>query len=402
MEQLKIDLTGRIDTNNSTRIEEDLINQIENAKKSSNIQSIILDATKLDYISSAGLRVVLKIKKKYKDIKIINVNNDVYEIFEVTGFSEIIPVERAYKTVDITGCDIVGEGANGKVYRINEDTVVKVYKNSSNIEEIRHEQEVAKLAFVLGVPTAISYNIVRVGDSYGSMFELLDANSFAKIIANRHDKIDWCVKEYIDTIKGVHNIEVAPGKLPHIKEKKMTQVKRMKHLLTEEYANKIESLIDDIPDSNYMIHGDYHTKNIVLSNGEVLLIDMDTLSVGHPIFELAQMYNSYIGFSESNPETVEHFQGYSDKIAREFWDKSLRQYFNTDDKDLLESIESKIRCISYASMIDWISRHKMINEVEDKKTLEIWKNELIKLLDRVDTLKIDLPEDVQGGGIWND
>ena len=64
------------------------------------------------------------------------------------------------------------------------------------------------------------------------------------------------------------------------------------------------ALTEAIPEDDHMLHGDYHTKNIVLSGGEVLVIDMDTLSVGHPIFDLVQMYNAYIGYSEKDPDVT--------------------------------------------------------------------------------------------------
>lgn len=53
-----------------------------------------------------------------------------------------------------------------------------------------------------------------------------------------------------------------------------------------------------------MIHGDYHTKNLELQNDEVLLIDMDTLAVGNPIFELASMYNSFVGYYEIDRDDI--------------------------------------------------------------------------------------------------
>ena len=80
------------------------------------------------------------------------------------------------------GCEVIGEGANGIVYRTDPDTIVKVYKNHDALEEIHNERELARKAFVLGIPTAIPYDVVRVGEGYGSVFELLNAKSFAKII----------------------------------------------------------------------------------------------------------------------------------------------------------------------------------------------------------------------------
>lgn len=280
-EQITIILSGRIDSSNAAETEADILSKL--AGKGD--VSITLDASKLEYISSAGLRVILRIKKNYSDLKITGVNPEVYEIFNMTGFTEMMTVEKAYRVVSVEGCEVIGEGANGKVYRIDGDNVVKTYKNADALGDIQHEREVARLALVLGIPTAISYDVVKVGDSYGSVFELLDAKSFAKILAREPEKFDWCVSEYVKMLKKIHSTLVPAGKLPSFKEKILKGVRRTKDVLPEELGEKIVNMTEAIPEDDHMLHGDYHTKNIVLSGGEVLVIDMDTLSVGHPIFE---------------------------------------------------------------------------------------------------------------------
>lgn len=382
--QITIPLSGRIDSNNAPQAEREILAQLGPERDA----EVVLDAEKLAYISSAGLRVILHLKKTNPRLRIINVSSEVYEILEMTGFTEMMPVEKAYKVVSVEGCEVIGEGFKGKVYRIDQDTVVKVYKNADALEEIQHEREVARLALILGVPTAISYDVVRVGDSYGSMFELLDARSFAKILAEEPERMDWCVKEYVDFLKKVHSIVVPEGKLPSVKAQALTFVRRMKDSLPEGYGDKLERLVQEIPESSHMVHGDYHTKNIVLSGGEVLLIDMDTLAVGAPIFELEQMYNSYLGFSEYDPQIVLDFQGYDRKTAEEFWRKSLRAYLNTTDDRKAEAAEERIRCISYADLIDWKRRHSDLTGEADKATLALWTRELTELLDKVDSLDL--------------
>ena len=384
MEQITIRLNGRIDSNNAASVEKDILDQL--AGKGGD--PVTLDAAGLQYISSAGLRVILRLKKSLGDLRIVNVSSEVYDILDMTGFTEIMSVEKAYRVVSVEGCEVIGEGANGKVYRIDQDNVVKVYKNADALADIQHEREVARLALILGVPTAISYDVVRVGDSYGSVFELLDARSFARILAEEPDRMEWCVKEYVDLLKKVHSITVPEGKLPSIKEDVLAGIRRMVDSLPEGCGDKLLRMAEAIPESSRMIHGDYHTKNIVLVGDEVLLIDMDTLSVGHPIFELSQMYNSYVGFSEYNPDIVLKFQGYDATIAREFWRRSLRAYLGTNDDRRVAEVEDKIRCVSYADLIDWKRRHGTGTE-EDRATLALWTSRLIELLDRLDSLDFD-------------
>ena len=83
-------LEGRLDTTTSPELETELNNSLEDAA------SLTLDFEKLDYISSAGLRVLLstqKIMNKQGEMKVIHVGDTIMEIFEVTGFSEILTIE---------------------------------------------------------------------------------------------------------------------------------------------------------------------------------------------------------------------------------------------------------------------------------------------------------------------
>ena len=64
-------------------------------------------------------------------------------------------VRKAYRVISVEGCELLGQGANGRVYRIDPDTIVKIYLNPDSLPEIQRERELARLAFVAGVPTAI-------------------------------------------------------------------------------------------------------------------------------------------------------------------------------------------------------------------------------------------------------
>ena len=176
--QIELFLSGRIDSTNSAEVDAEIKAIAEGGGK----LPVLIDAEELEYISSAGLRVLLRLRKTNEDMHIINVNPEIYEIFDMTGFTQMMTIDRAYRTVSIEGCEVIGRGANGTIYRIDHDNVVKVYNNADALDDIQHEREVARLALVLGIPTAISYDVVRVGDSYGSVFELLDAKSFSKIL----------------------------------------------------------------------------------------------------------------------------------------------------------------------------------------------------------------------------
>lgn len=382
---ITLTLEGRIDSGNSADVETGINKAIGDKVPA----SVVLDAERLEYISSAGLRIILRLRKKYPSLKIINLSTEVYDVFEMTGFTEMMDVSKAYRVVSIEGCEEIGRGANGSIYRIDKDNVVKVYNNPDSLGDIQHEREVARLALILGIPTAISYDVVRVGDSYGSVFEMLNAKSFSKILATEPDKFEWCVNEYVEMLKRIHDTVVPAGKLPDMKETAVSWAGFMQDYLPEKAAKKLLSLVEAVPHDDHMIHGDYHTKNLELQDDEVLLIDMDTLAVGNPVFELGSMFNAYIGFSELDHGIIKKFQGFDFETASRFWRRTLECYLGTTDKAVTDSVEDKARIIGYTRLIRRSIRRGGLEEPARKAEIDHWTEELIELLERTDTLMFE-------------
>lgn len=375
-----ITLSGKIDSSNANEEDLRITDELNNYTG-----KIIIDVSKLNYISSAGLRVILKIKKEYPDTKIINCNNEVFEIFEMTGFTQMMDIKKAFKNISIDGCDIIDEGAYGIIYRIDSDTVVKVYKNPDSLEEIIREKENAKKAFILGIPTAISYDIVKVGDLYGSVFEMLDAKTFAVLLREGED-LDKLVQESVKILKQIHETENKDFDLPNKKEEAIGWANFCKDYLPKDIGNKLINLIKDIPDVNTIIHGDFHIKNIMKLKNDTLLIDMETISVGHPILELACSYSIYEGFECLDPKNPEKFLGIPRKQCREFFDLTLKYYFDDLDDDMIERIKKMIKIICYMRLLRRQIKHFGLNDEKVKKSIEFCKKYLIDNVPTVDKL----------------
>lgn len=86
--KLTLEVIGRLDTMTAPELES-LLPEIEKTEE------VVLDFNKLEYISSAGLRVLLKISKIMKDKKfsIHNANDEIMEIFDITGFKDILTID---------------------------------------------------------------------------------------------------------------------------------------------------------------------------------------------------------------------------------------------------------------------------------------------------------------------
>ena len=365
-------LSGRIDSSNAHEEELRLTSELDNYKG-----KIIIDVGDLKYISSAGLRVILKIKKMNKDTRIINCNSDVYEIFEMTGFTQMMDIKKEIKNISIDGCQIIDEGAYGIIYRIDSDTIVKVYKDPNSFEDIIKEKENAKKAFILGIPTAISYDIVKVGDLYGSVFEMIDAKTYAVLLREGED-IDKLVRESVNILKLIHNTENINNDLPSKKDEAIKWAEFCMDYLPKDIGKKLLKMIKDIPEVNTIIHGDFHIKNIMHLKNESLLIDMETISVGHPILELACSYSIYEGFECLDPKNPEKFLGIPRKLCRKFFDLTLKYYFDDKSNDEINDIRKMIKIICYMRLLRRQIKHFGLDDENAKKSIDYCRNYLIE------------------------
>ena len=382
-EILYIAIEGRIDASNAAAAE----GEIFKIKNDNPGKHVVIDADKLEYISSAGLRVILRLRKEEPKLAIINVAADVYEVFDMTGFIDMVTVEKAYQRMSVEGCEFIAKGANGAVYRYDDETIVKTYFAKDALPEIKQERENARRAFVHGINTAIPYGIVRVGDGYGTVTELLNATSVTKLIRKNPDNLSEAANYYIDMLKCIHGTEVEDGEVPDMKETALDWADFVSAYIPEDQGKKLHALIEAVPKKNTLMHGDYHTNNIMVQNGEPLLIDMDTLCMGHPVFELGSMFNAFVGYSELNHQNMMDFFGYDFETAGKFWNLALKLYLGTEDESLVQSVAEKAMVIGYTRMLRRAARRP--EEADSPAKIERCKEMLAQLLEKTDSLCFD-------------
>lgn len=378
-----IRLSGRIDTSNAAEWEKTITEQLSGETENS------FDADELEYISSAGLRVLMKVRKKSgSEIKIFNVSSDVYDIFDMTGFTELFKVEKKMREISVEGCEVIGKGFYGTVYRIDPETIVKVYNTPDSIPIIEKEQRLAKCAFVKGVPTAISYDIVRVGDNYGSVFELLNADSFNDHLINEPKKFDELLHKYVDFLKVVHSAEMDAGTIPMARDIFIGYLDVIDSYLTSEQSVRLKELLSALPDDLHMVHGDFQMKNVMLVGDEPMLIDMETISTGQPIFDLQALYVTYISFSEDCPDNLSSFLGISDDLGEPIWNSILEKYFDTADKAELSAINDKIRLMSAIRFLYLLAVTDLKNGDLGERRIKRTQDHISELLKKVNGFEI--------------
>ena len=375
---LTLYLEGELNSYNADNIEK----EIDNILKEQTFDQLVLDFSRISYISSAGLRIVLKLKQKYNKVSIVETSLEVYDIFQMTGFTNIMDIKKGLKRVYISGAEVVGTGYYSTVYRVDKDTIIKVFNRVSDPAQIERELTLAKEAFVLGIPTAISFDIVRVDDKLGVRFEMLDCESLKNMVIKYPDRMHEFLDKYAHLLKQMNTTECNSPIVPDMKQAYLTKLEKIEEYLPKDTYAKLVKMFKAIPERKTLIHGDCHFKNIMVQKDELLLIDMDTLSVGYPIFELAALYAPYVAFNEDDPGNSLRFFGIKDEDGARLYDALINLYFGKDDP----VIKDKIKIVGYVHMIRW-NRN---NEPENTKRLEGCKERLLKLLEKYDDLDIGL------------
>ncbi len=311
--------------------------------------SLCLDLDNLRYISSSGLRVLIALQKEQPGgLTLRNASPEVYEVLDMTGLTNLMTVRRKPRLLSVDGCEVIGKGAFGTVYRLNGDTVVKVFRDGRNsLPGIEKELANAKQAFMNGIPTAIPFDAVQVGDQYGMVFELIDAQNCNDLVRNNPAVLDELLPKYAALLKQLHSLEAPDGRLKNVKDSYLNYLKEITPRLDPPVAERMRELLEKLPDTKHMIHGDMHLKNVMASQGEMILIDMDHLSFGNAVFDFAGMFAPYIAFNEDDPEDSLRFLGIDDQTCRRIFWGTLEYYLQDMDEEARNAAMLKIQAAGW-------------------------------------------------------
>lgn len=311
--QLTIAISGRVDAAEAQNLQQEALALVNGR---SDINSIVVDASQMTFISSLGLRVMLTLKKKVDDLRIIGVNADVYNVFSITGFHKIITVEKALPNVSVEGCPLV----NGRkdVYQLTEDTVLKVFPEGTTKADVDKEVAMAKEAFVLGVPTAMAFDIVMVDGRYALEYEstapmTIDAIPLGTLVRNLHEL-------KVDPEEGTF----APGVVMLKK-----RIEALEPYLGEDAVSKLLQMIKVLPDATALLHGNLTLDCIMKQNEEPIFTNMGGVCFGHPVLDLSRLYASF-----------------TEEQKGEYFDMLLDEYFDMESDETIKRNRENIVILS--------------------------------------------------------
>lgn len=330
-----------------------------------------IDLAACPFISSAGLRLLLEIHKSFQasgsQFRLVGVPPPIESILETTGFSQLLRFSRVRREVSLQGREVMAAGACGECYRLDEESVVKLYYAGISADLVDREKQFAREAFILGVPTAISYEIVQCGDRLGVIYEMLEARLFSEIIRNDLQNVETHARTLAEAARSIHSARDRKSVFPAAK----AHFRRSLQLLSSEFSSDdIEHLrqrLDQIPDTDECVHLDLHTSNIMIRDGQPLIIDMGEFSVGNFLFDLGQWCTIY-GYPELN--TCEIVTRIPSDRGLVFLEKLLDFYFLGRSREERAQFEANrhflasLRTMGAASMVPAL-REPLVRQVRE-------------------------------------
>ena len=320
-------------------------------------KAIIIDVLKLSYISKEGLDVLYALKQKVN-----------------------IPF-KILRPIDINEANLIGKGSCGECYRIDDKTIVKLYYSNITNKQIEEEQELSKKAFILGIPTAISYDIVTYKERKGIIYELIKAKSLTELIRTDKESIDYYIDVYAKTCKKIHSCSIKDIILPSYKQIFKNWVLKISPEY-DLYKKSLLKLIDKIDDSKTCIHGDLITNNIMLYNDEGIIIDMGEFSYGNYIFDLANIVFSlkYVNAKQDYSD----FYGLDTKTLNYILNELFKKYFNVNDINEIEKIANSkyIKPLAILRYITAYLRDDIDNSSKKEYAKYLLLNELIPFINK--------------------
>lgn len=335
-DRLVIRLIGTIDASNADDVEQKILFFIRDLQT-----KIILDAEELESISAAGLRALLHIRQ-HQPFELINVSQSIFDTLSTAGFTEILPVKKALPQVSIAGCEIIGKGAFGNIYRHGQDAIVKVMGEGCPPREIENEMAKSRLAFIYELPTAIPLGTVMTEEGVGLVFEMVEAESLATVWMNEPESRDELFEKYYHLFWQIGNTKTQSGELEQISDTFKACIYYLAPYLPGRIVSEYLRLMDNLPKTNTLVHGDLHTNNVLVRDNELVLIDLADLGCGHPVFELLSLYQAFVYVPTYRPHVMWK-AGVSVEEGPKIWERFAERYFQgvsaQTKRDRLRAIE---------------------------------------------------------------
>lgn len=295
--------------------------------------TIIFDMDGVQKITSAILRRFLRLKNAGFTVEIINATKPVVEIMAITSIDKMISVSHKRNFINTKGLKEIAHGAYGKIYEYGKDEVLKVYYGFLPEEQVLRGVKNGKVAFEHGLPVAIPYATVDTNEGIGVLLENVKGTVLSDVVHDDPKALKLRCTEIAQLAKLISNTHFEPDELSSIKEIYINSLDPISHMLSKESVDAFKIAIQALPDVTTAVHGDLATPNVLFDGHDLIMVDMDTFSFAHPIWDVASMYTAhYYCYLKGDEEENFYYNHMTCLECKHVWDTFEAEYFKGVNK----------------------------------------------------------------------
>lgn len=247
-----------------------------------------------------------------------------------------------FKNMSVEGLKPVSKGGTGECFLLDDEKILKLYYKGFPKNRAIQEKKNAKTAFVAGVPTPISFDLVVSDGRYGIIYEKLNEKTMSEVLQEHPSKAAYMGKQMALIAQSIHTAKVKDKDFPKSTEKIAKSIPNATYL-DDNTRKNVENFMRTLESTDSYVHGDFHTNNVMIEGDDIYLIDMGSYSIGSPLFDLAVLHFSLFDSPESCKGDISSFNGLNRNTRTRFWNAFIDEYYKNTSEEIKEEQISKMR-----------------------------------------------------------
>lgn len=199
----------------------------------------------------------------------------------------------------LTDKKLIARGATADVYEWEGDRVIKLFRVDFPMEDIEAEFDIAKNVSDAGVDTPTAYEIIEIEGQFAIIYERIYGEEVIVKLRENILKAPYYMRQMAITLADLHSKSIAI-ELPSLVEK-YTRGLEQAPLISDKTRETLIQHLRSLPEEQSVCHGDYHVKNVMISDNRTIIIDWVDAVRGNPLMDVAR---THVILSEDHSEEL--------------------------------------------------------------------------------------------------
>ena len=251
-----------------------------------------------------------------------------------------------YPQINLADWHQVGEGGNGKTYEnpAKPDLILKVNNERlSTFEAVKHEYDISKAVESLGLSIPKMHQIVRVGDAFGTISQLIkNKKSLSRICHDEPERTEEMARLLAQKGKELFATPCNTDFFPSRKEQVLWAIDHATFVSRKNRA-LIRAFVETIPENSNCVHGDFQPGNIIRAGDKYYWIDLDRFAHGDPMFDIGHLFQ--ICWIYAPMKQVQDLFHMTLEQFHRFWNAFAQAYTGSPDHAKFDALSGKFACL---------------------------------------------------------